>query len=194
MVFFSSDGTAVNSSLKAGVISKFKVEMPWVTFVWCISHRLELALKDALKKSIDPVDTCIRNLYYLYEKSSKKLRELKSLFGILNEMYEFSNNRVKPNRAAGTRWIDHKVRAIEGMIDKYGVYMKHIENILVDAKQTDKATLQGKRNMLLEAKTILYAVFFLDALEPAKVFSLKSQEKDVNILKITDMLEDTKSR
>ena len=44
----------------------------------------------------------------MYEKSSKKLQELKKLFGILNEVYVFENQEVKSHRATGTRWIAHK--------------------------------------------------------------------------------------
>ena len=44
VVLFSSDGTAANSSLNAGIIAKFKESCIWVVFIWCVSHRLELAL------------------------------------------------------------------------------------------------------------------------------------------------------
>ena len=87
------------------------------------------------------------------------------------------------------------MKAMEGKLDKYGVYMKHIENALADEKkETDEATLQGKRGKLLEATTIFCAAFFLDILEPTKMFSLMSQKKDINILTITDILEGTRSR
>ena len=110
-------------------------------------------------------------------------------------MYEFSNNRVKPHHATGTCWIDHKMKAMEGMLDKYGVYMKHIKNVLADGnKKNNKATLQGKRGKLLEATTLSCAAFFLEILEPAKMLSLMSQKKDIKILTMTDILEDTRSR
>ena len=86
MTFFCSDGTVVNSSLNAGIIAKFKELYNWVIFTWCVSHRLELALKNALKNWFESVDMCVCNLYYLYEKSTKKLRELKALYEILSEM------------------------------------------------------------------------------------------------------------
>ena len=57
-----------------------------------------------------------------------------------------------PHRATGTCWIDHKMKAMERMLDKYGVYMKHIKNVLADdQKKNNKATLQGKRWKLLKA-------------------------------------------
>ena len=194
VVFFSSDGIAVNSSLNAGIIAKFKESYSWVVFIWCVSHWLELALKDALKNWFESVDTCV-HVYYLYEKSTKKLRELKALYEILSEMYEFSNNCMKPHSTTGTCWIDHKMKAMEEMLDKYGVYMKHIENVLADEKKkTAKATSHGKRGKLLEAATLFCVAFFFDFLESTKMFSLISQKEDINILTITDILEDTQSR
>ena len=48
--------------------------------MWCLAHRLELAIKDALKGTLfDDVDDMILRLYYLYEKSPKKCRELKDI-------------------------------------------------------------------------------------------------------------------
>ena len=37
-----------------------------------------------------------------------------------------------PHCATGTCWIDQKMKAMERMLDKYGVYMKHIKNMLAD--------------------------------------------------------------
>ena len=74
----------------------------WVGFVWCLAHRLELGMKDALNDWIKPVKVNLQYLYYIYEKSSKKPRELKELFRILNEVYVFENQEVKPHRATGT--------------------------------------------------------------------------------------------
>ena len=60
--FLSSDGASVNSGKKSGLISLFREEKKWVTFIWCFSHRLGLALKD----SIAPVDESLMYLYYFY--------------------------------------------------------------------------------------------------------------------------------
>ena len=80
------------------------------------------------------------------------------------------------------------------MLDKYGVYMKLIENMLADKKKKNRATLQGKRWKLLEETALFCAAFLLFILEPTKMFSLISQMKDIDILTITDILEDTRSR
>ena len=72
LIFLSSDGASVNSGKKSGLVSLFREQNEWITFIWCFSHRLELALKDALKDFISPVDESLMHLFYLYKNSSKK--------------------------------------------------------------------------------------------------------------------------
>ena len=108
IVFLSSDAS-VNCGKNSGLIRLFKEDYPWMCFVWCFSHRLELALKDALKDFMEPVDTTLRHLYYLHTKSSKKHRELKNLYVILEGQFEMFSAGVRPVKATGTRWIDHKL-------------------------------------------------------------------------------------
>lgn len=193
MVFLSSDGTATNSGLTGGLITLFRRDMPWVAFVWCFSHRLELSLKDALASEFESVEESLRHLFYIYQNSSKKLRELRSLFQILQNVYEFSNNQVRPAKSGGTRWIDHKVRACSQMVDKLGVYVQHIENIIADTskKACDRDALSGKVKKLKSAALLLRSAVFVDLLDSARKFSLVSQQKDVNILLVVDKLDDT---
>ena len=54
--FLSSDAASVNSGHKSGLISPLCEDLKWATFIWCFSHRLELALKDGLKMYTSPVD------------------------------------------------------------------------------------------------------------------------------------------
>ena len=49
IVFLSSDGVSVNSGKDSGIIRLLQEDFPWISFIWCFSHRLEFALKDALK-------------------------------------------------------------------------------------------------------------------------------------------------
>ena len=61
-------------------------------------------------------------LYYLYQKSPKRYRELKEL----SEAYE--KTITKPTKAHDTRWIDYKYRAMERVLDNYGPYIAHLES------------------------------------------------------------------
>ena len=58
LILLSSDGASVNSSKNSGLTLLFIEEKEQVTFKWCFSHCLELALKD----SIAPVDESLMHL------------------------------------------------------------------------------------------------------------------------------------
>ena len=63
---------------KRGVRAIMKEEMLWTAFVWCMAHRLELAIQDALKdKFSDKVDDMILRIFYLYQKSPQKTQGIK---------------------------------------------------------------------------------------------------------------------
>ena len=63
---------------KRGVQALMKEEMLWTAFVWCMAHRLELAIQDTLKDMFsDKVDDLILRIFYLYQKSPKKTQGIK---------------------------------------------------------------------------------------------------------------------
>ena len=191
IVFFESDGTAVNSGLRAGVISLLQQRFgKHIKFFWCMNHRLELAIKDAIQNDMEEVETALRDLYY---NSGKRLRELRSLHEILKEMYSFENRQVKPSKSSGTRWIDHKLRAMKAFIDKRGLYLAHIQNVIADtSKQNDKATLEGKRRRIAKASVLLKSAMYADIMEPARLLSLVNQKTSkVDIIKQVDAVDKT---
>ena len=158
MVFFSSDRADLNSILNADIIAKFKELCNWVVFI-CVSHRLELALQDALKSWFESVETCVRNLYYLYQKSTRhfmkfclKCTNLVKIAHSLTVHQEHPGliTRWKPWRECWTNWC------------LYGTYWRRVARW--EVKKNDKATLQGKRGKLLEATTTSCAALFLDIL------------------------------
>ena len=131
------------------------------------------------------------NLFYLYEKSSKKLRELRKLHKVLAEVYVFENGRVKPSKCSGTRWITHLLRSMSGLVDKFGLYLQHFENIIADpSNSTDKSTLEGKRKQLTDGSILLRSALFIDLLDSAKIVSLSSQKEDFNLIVMVDRLDD----
>ena len=67
-------------------------------------HQLELAVKDALKSTaFDLIDELPLRLYYLYEKSPKKCRELEDITRDLQDCFYFNDGGDKPIRASGSR-------------------------------------------------------------------------------------------
>ena len=193
LVFLSSDGASVNSGSNSGLIRCFQEDLPWVSFIWCFSHRLELSIKDALKEFMEPVESSLVHLYYLYTKSSKKHRELKNLYTDMKGQFEMYSDGVKPLKGVGTRWIDHKIRAMGRLVEKFGLYVQHLRDIIPTTKSSnDRATLQGKLKKLVNAPVLMRSAFFIDILAEARRFSLVTQEKNINIIRMLDAVETTK--
>lgn len=69
-------------------------------------------------------------LYYLYCKAPKKCRELEDLIAELSKCFNTSEFRTsggsRPIRACGTRFITHKVAALNQIMDRFGAYLNHI--------------------------------------------------------------------
>jgi hypothetical protein len=118
------DGASVNMGRNTGLAARLKEIAPWLTAVHCFNHHLELAAADAFNYTFfAQLDEMLRQLFSLYQKSPKKLRELKKLAEAYGETV------YKPVKASGTRWIDHKVRATKVFLENYGMYMQHLEQV-----------------------------------------------------------------
>ena len=93
-------------------------EAPWVEIVHCFNHRLELAIKGAFTTTTfyRNIDEMLTKLYYRYQKSPKRLQQLREL----NNANEKSI--PKPTKAYGTQWVDFKFQAMERILGNYGAY------------------------------------------------------------------------
>ena len=198
LVGLGADGATVNRGDKQGVKALLQEEMPWLVFVWCMAHRLELALKESLRGTyFDVVDNMLLKMYYLYEKSPKKLRELKEIFDLVKESMEFNDgDGLKPVRASGTRWTAHKTAAIYRCIDKFDVYMTHLENVASDNtyKASDRAKITGYLRQWNTPKMLASLCFYRDILEPARRLSLMFQKESVDTVLAAEALVTVKNR
>ena len=72
----ATDGASSNITAN-GLRGLVTEHLPWVVWMWCLAHRAELAINNALSGTffvlIDDM------LYYLYHKSPKKVQRI-SLF------------------------------------------------------------------------------------------------------------------
>ena len=53
MTFLSSNDASASSGSKTDFIILFQKNYLWISFIWYFSHRLELAIKDALKEFLE---------------------------------------------------------------------------------------------------------------------------------------------
>ena len=70
-------------------------KLTWIFLMWCLAHRIKLAVKDALTgTTFDFIDKMLLRLYYLSEKSPKKCRELEEIVNDLKECLQFEDDGV----------------------------------------------------------------------------------------------------
>ena len=76
LVGFSCDGASVNIGAY-GLKGRLEGSVPWVVVSWCLAHRPELALKDALKGTVfSTIYDMLLRAYYLYENRQKNATRL----------------------------------------------------------------------------------------------------------------------
>ena len=95
LVGLNFDGASVNMGRMNGLGKLVRDEAPWVEIVHFFNHRFELAIKNAFTttKFYHNIDEMLTKLYYLYQKSPKRLQQLREL----NDAYEKSI--PKPTKA-----------------------------------------------------------------------------------------------
>ena len=74
MIGLGCDGTNSNLGSGSGLKENIQKDVPWVIVSWCLAHRLELSIKDALNASFfKSIDEMLLQIYYVYENSPKNL-------------------------------------------------------------------------------------------------------------------------
>ena len=116
LVAIGSDGAATNIA-RGGLKGLVEAELDWVFWMWCLAHRLKLAVKDALKgTAFAAIDDMLLKLYYLYEKSPKKCRELEEVISDLKNCITFDDVWSRPVRVSGSRWVSHRLSAMRRVL------------------------------------------------------------------------------
>ena len=184
LIGLGTDGASANVAA-SGLKGLVEGRLSFFFWMWCMAHRLEIAIKDVLKKmAFDLINELLLRLYYLYEKSPKKCCELEDVVSDLKGCLMFDDNRVRPVRASGSRWIAHKFQAKKRVLSKYGAYTNHIAALSTDRSvtSTDRANLKGYYNKWTHAKYLFGCALFADLLNPCAVLSKSLQKDDVDIL------------
>ena len=128
-IYFASDSDTVNSDLKNELITKIhKKSGDHISFVWCLAHQLELAIKDAFEGSDMTEIECVLDLLYMYKNSSKKWRVIQELFQSIKDDFDFEDSDLRPTKTYGTRWISHCLNALHKFYKKFKVFVLHLKN------------------------------------------------------------------
>lgn len=200
MIGFGCDGANTNMGQQRGLRGLLQGEAPWVFVFWCLAHRLELSIKDALKATyFTNIDELLLRLYYVYEKSPKKCRELETVAAELQSCLEESDlprgRGVRPLRACGTRFIAHKVNALDRVINRFGVYISHLIALTEDSsvRPADRDKLKGYVKKWQYSKVLFGCALFHDMLKSFSVLSQRLQGDELCVVRAIDSVMKTKA-
>ena len=190
MIGFGCDGASANMGADGGLKGLLKRELPWIVVSWCLAHRLELSVKDALKSTFfSTIDELLLRMYYLYEKSPKKCRALETIVEELKACLEPSEISKKggsrPLRACGTRFVAHKVAALERMVERFGAYLAHLVAMTEDTsfQAADRLKMKGYVLKWQNTDVLLGCAVFRDILKPASVLSQVLQGEEICVVR-----------
>ena len=121
---------------------------------------------------------------YLYEKSPKKTRELEDIVKQLREVYEFPQGGNRPVRSQGSRWISHKRKALQRVVDRYGAYISHLIALSEDSsvKADEKARIRGYLRTWTRYSSIVGCAMYVDILKPPSLLSMSLQGSKLDVV------------
>ena len=189
MIGFGCDGASANIA-EGGLKGILTREVPWIFMFWCLAHRLELAVKDALQSTFfSTIDDVLLRMYYIYNKSPKKCRQLEDIIVELKSCLEPSEMPIQggscPLRACGTRFVTHKVAALGRVVDRFGAYLSHMVAITEDTslKSVDREKVKGYVRKWQDSKILLGCALFHDLLRPCSMLCKVLQEKEICVVR-----------
>ena len=192
-----TDGASVNIAEQNGLKGRLQKELPWLFWTWCFAHRLELACKNALSSTLfREISDMLAKLFSIYSKSPKKSRELSEIVEDLKMVFDLPASGNLPVRCNGTRWISHKRKALQRLLDRYGAYINHLATLSEDLSiaSADRARLKGYCSNWMNFRMLIGAAMYTDILKSPSCLSLTLQEEKLDVIKaIQHLLKARKS-
>ena len=156
-----TDDASVNVGAHGGMKGKLQSDLPWLFWSWCFAHRLELDINEMLLR-----------LYYLYQNSPKKSQKLASIVSDLKEVFSLPKGGALPVRCQGTRWITHKRKALQRVIDRFGAYILTTLSQDSSVKAVDRARIQGYLKQWSRTKMLIGSAMYIEILKAPSMLSL----------------------
>ena len=106
----------VNLGIYSGAFIMMKGNRPLLITIHCASHRLGLALKDAVKKisKFAEYGNFYTNMFYLFKNFTKLKRETKNTAAALNISYYTYIHKVH-----GTRFLNYRCRCFKHLLHNW---------------------------------------------------------------------------
>ena len=188
LVACGTDGASVNTGRLNGVVATLRRDgRPHLLGMWCVAHKLELAVLDCLKENRQLADTkeMLQGLYKQVKYSPKAKRELLEIASALEEKV------LMPSNILGPRWTPHLRRALQNLLTRnFKAVVMYYDHVA--AAESSSPTMIGRSRkssaQLKDFGFVLFMHFMLDILEEVSILSLKFQATEANLEKVCDAL------
>lgn len=147
-----SDGASNMTGSRSGLAALLRQRVnPEMANVHCMSHRLELAFRDAIKKNkqYDKLMTLLIGLHYFYKKSHNNKTGLQRAISTMKQ-------GVLPPKVTGTRWLPHLFRGINAMMKTFRAFEAHLATC---SHQNAKA--EGLYKLLTNINVVAFCLFLV---------------------------------
>ena len=158
----TADGASVNFGAYNGLLTKIAATRPWLLKIHCSNHRTELAIKTVFEESVfKEVEDLYVGIFYFHKNSGKVLNEVKEACKALGIQY------YKLKKIHGTRFVQHRRRALKRLLDIWPGIVTAYENIESDRKTKGetRAKVKGYLKKLRSYKFFQKVINFLDILD-----------------------------
>ncbi|XP_052222662.1 zinc finger protein 862-like isoform X2 [Dreissena polymorpha] len=122
LVGMGTDGASNMTGSRTGLstLMKQRINSELVN-VHCLSHRLELAFRDAIKKNkqYEKLMTFLIGVHYFYKKSHKQKTGLLTAISTIGK-------GVLPPKVTGTRWLPHLFRSVTALLKTFQALEIHL--------------------------------------------------------------------
>ena len=116
---------------KGGVAALLKADVPHLVEIHCVAHRLQLSVLDAIRdhSHISEFESGLKKLLSFYNKSPKRLGELREVASLLEEIVS------KFGSLHQVRWMASKQRALNVTINNCKSVVSHLQDTFVRVKK-----------------------------------------------------------
>lgn len=126
MVALGTDGAAVMTGAKDGVVIQLKGDKTYIIGIHCMVHHLELTFSDAIQSNVmfQKVEDLLSGLYTFYHTSPLNRANL------VNSFQALGHTPLVPTRIGGTRWVGHLLHALDHFLRGYQGLVQHLEQVV----------------------------------------------------------------
>ena len=180
LISIATDGTAVLTGKASGLVVRLKEKFPNVHSVHCLAHRLELAVKDAVKEvaGTNQFEFFISKLYSLYNQSHRNARLLRE------PAAELDVEILKIGKIFTIRWVASSFKTVKAVWKDFPALALHFKTASEDTSHNDleRQKYKGLLKHLANSGFVEDLAVMKDILRELQSLSLKLQKREMSLV------------